>query len=164
MPETKGRPKLRKAKHRVKKEYCTFIVEIKDWEMTYLFSLDRGNMFSEGPYMEFPHLEIKGVIRQPEKYAGKEMSATFMGDREMFPRISDRSHPERKPLGVGSLTLRGENRQYLGSLPHDSLPTIVNLLEYKRIQFFHLHGLIPHRGHTLISSVRFFRNYNPEDK
>jgi len=113
--------------------------------------------------MEFLHLEIKGLIRQPEKFAAKEIGATFLGDREILPQENARPVSDAKPLCVGSITLRGERREFLGALPFDSLPIIESLLETKRIQYFDLNGVTPYRGRAEIRSVHFFKKYDPDE-
>jgi hypothetical protein len=156
--------KRKKAKRRrVVDEYCTYIVEITDWDLTYLYSLDEDK-YATYPYSEYLNLEVRGIIREPEKYAGLEMSSTFMGKRELILHENNRSFTERKPIGVGGLTLRGKYRQFLGSLPYDSIPVIASMLDSKRIQYFHLHGLKPHYGHATIKSIYFFRNLDPEEE
>ena len=153
----------KRAARRRKEEYCSFIVEVTESELTYSIMLNEGRKYDPGPYTEFLHLEIKGVLVHPAKYAGKTLDATIIGDRDMVPRPDDPSLPERKPIGVGGITLRGENRQYLGSVPFDVLPTVASMLESKHAKFIDLHGPSPYHGHATIRSMRFFRECDPDD-
>jgi hypothetical protein len=40
------------------------------------------------------NLEIKGIIREPSKYADNQMDLTFLGDRSIISRIAEREEPE----------------------------------------------------------------------
>jgi len=106
------------------------------------------------------HLNIKGLFRLPEKYSSKEITSTFIGDREIFPTQNE---SDFTPLCVGSITLRGEKREFLGALPFDSLPIISSLMETKQIRFVDFHGLIPKYGHADIRWIRFFKNFDPDE-
>jgi hypothetical protein len=163
MASIEPRKKRRKARNRKEDEYCTFIIEIKDWDLTYLFSLNDYDKYASNPYNEYLNLEIKGIIREPAKYVDKEMKAVFLGRRDMIIKVQDKSCSNFKPLCVGSFTLRGDCREYLGSLPFDTLPTIASLLETKQVKFMDLHGPKPHYCRAQIRCVSFFRNYNPDE-
>jgi hypothetical protein len=160
MPDKK---KQKKPKKKVI-EYWTYVVEIMDWELTYSFSLTEREEDKLYPYSEFLHLEIKGLIKEPAKYAGLEMDATIMGDRDILPDKNDNSYFERKPLGVGSLNLRGEYRKFLGFIPFDTLPILSEMLDSKNIQYFYLHGPKPHYGSTIIQSIHFYKKRDPDDE
>ena len=60
-----------------------------------------------------------------------------------------------KPRCVGAITLRGEQREFIGSLPFDSLPFLSSLHEAGRIKFIDLYGKLPSYGSADIRSVRY---------
>jgi len=65
------KPNRRRAKRkRVEKEYCTFIIEVVDWEVSYLFTMADGKDPSK-PYKDYLHLDVKGVIRSPKSFREK---------------------------------------------------------------------------------------------
>lgn len=161
-PQTKKHTKKKVLPRRPKEEYTTFVVEVLDWELPYSFSLSHNDKFSPGPYLEHLHLQITGVIREPQKHGGKEIELTFIGDRSIIPEINNRSS-DYKPNRVGTIVMRGEYRRYLGSLPIDSLPVIAPMLESKRLKFLELHGLSLFRGESSTRSIRFFKDYDPEE-
>ena len=92
------------------------------------------------------------------------MDLTFLGDRSIISRIAEREEPEIKPNGVGSITLRGEQREFWGILPLDILPTIKSLLEAKEIQFIRFCGLVPKYGTAHIDSMYFLKTYSPDEQ
>ncbi|HSW39570.1 MAG TPA: hypothetical protein VLL97_08780 [Acidobacteriota bacterium] len=157
----KARSATRRKRHRkIVEEYCSYIIEIKDWELTYSHGLNSTPKLFPGQYSEHLDLSIKGIIRMHEKYSTKGVNLTFIGDREIFPLKND---SDFKPRCVGALTLRGDRRDFLGKLPFDSLPIIDSRMETKRIQFIDLNGLAPKYGHAYITWVHFFRNYDPNE-
>jgi hypothetical protein len=160
MTEKERSAARRKRQRRTQDEYCSYIVEIKDWELTYSVGLNTNPKLFAGQYSEHLHLTIKGLFRLPEKYSNQEVVSTFIGDREIFPLKND---SDFKPRCVGALTLRGERRDFLGALPFDSLPIINSLMETKRGKFLDLYGLRPKHGHADITWVNFFRKFDPKE-
>jgi len=161
-PQTREKTAKKTRPKRPKEEYCTFVVEVIEWELSYLFSINLFSKHRQTPYEEYLHLNIKGMLREPKKFDGMEIDVTFMGDRNMMPDINNPASAV-KPISLGSVKIRGEHRQFIGSLPHDSLPLIAPMLESKRIRFFHLHGSSLHRCTASINSIHFFKDFDPED-
>jgi hypothetical protein len=150
----------RKRQRKIVDEYCSYIVEIKDWELTYSHGLNSTPKLFPGQYSEHLDLCIKGFFRIPEKYSTKEIILTFIGDREIFPVKND---SDFTPRCVGALSLRGDRRDFLGTLPFDSLPILTSLMEAKRIQFLDLNGSIPKYGRAYITWIHFFRSCDPNE-
>ena len=161
MPTVKKR-EIKKKTRKTAEEYTTFIVEVVGWELPYSFSLNHNAKHSPSPYSEHLHLHVKGVLREPKKLEGKEIELTFIGDRSIVPEINNESS-EYKPNRVGTMMMRGENKQFIGSIPFDSLQLISPMLESKRLIFIALHGLSPYRGEAATTSIRFFKDYDPEE-
>lgn len=162
MQQMKKETRKKKQIKKPKDEYTTFIVEVIDWELPYLFSLNHNDKHFPSPYSEYLHLHVKGVLREPKKHGGKEIDLTFIGDRSIVPEINNQSSIN-KPNRVGTIIMRGENRYFIGSLPFDSLQVIAPMLESKRLRFLELHGLSPFRGEAATTSIRLFKDYNPEE-
>ena len=97
-------------------------------------------------------------------HAGEIFYARGSFDILRRPRdIPTKNDSDFKPRCVGLLSLRGDRRDFLGSLPFDSLPIISSLIETKQIQFLDLNGLLPKHGKAYITWVHFFRNYDPNE-
>ena len=157
----KARSSLRRKRQRkIVDEYCSYIVEIKEWEVTYSHGLNSTPKIFAGQYSEHLDLCIRGQFHMPEKHSTKGVSLTFIGDREIFPLKND---SDFRPRCVGALTLRGDRRDFLGKLPFDSIPIIVSLMQTKQIQFLDLNGLAPKYGNAYITWLHFFRNYDPNE-
>lgn len=163
MPKSsQGKKQKHKTSKKPKVDYCTFIVEVMDWELPYLFSINHNDRYDPTPYSEYLHMHVKGVLREPKKMDGKEIDLTFIGERSIIAEISNRSS-KNMPLRVGTVTMRGEYRDFIGSLPYDSLPMIASMLETKRLRYIHLHGPSLYRGNAATTSINFFKDYDPED-
>ena len=63
----------RKRKRKVVEEYYSYVVEIRDWELTYSLGLNPNPKHFDGQYWESLHLIVKGLIQLPEKYATKDI-------------------------------------------------------------------------------------------
>jgi hypothetical protein len=161
-PQMKKQSKKRPSARKVKEEYTTFAVEVIDWELPYLFSLNHNDKYFPGPYSEHLHLQVKGVIREPKIHDGMAIELTFIGDRSIVPDINNRSSVI-KPNRVGTLNMRGEYRRFIGSIPIDSLQIIAPMLESKRLRYVELHGSSLFRGEAATRSIRFFKDYDPEE-
>jgi hypothetical protein len=161
-PQTKKQTAKKARPKRPKEEYTTFIVEVMDWELPCSFSINHNSKHYPSPYSEHLHMHIKGIIREPKKYGGKEIDLTFIGDRSIIPEINNRSS-DYKPNRVGTIIMRGEYRNYIGSLPFDSLQIIAPMLESKRLRYLELHGPSLYRGEAATRSIHFFKDYDPEE-
>jgi hypothetical protein len=61
------------------------------------------------------------------------------------------------------MTLRGERRDYLGSLPMDSFPTIIGSLAANKYKYLIFHGHTPRYGTADIFSIQFEDHFDEED-
>ncbi len=159
MPQVKARKKPRRKKATT--EHCSFAIEVKDWRPSYSVRLEEGRHVSPS-YQHSLHLDIKGVVVEPAKYAGQEMEATFVGDQDML-ELPKPGMTEWKPLGVATLTWRGKERSLIAGLPFECMHTVLSMLEAKRFKYVYLWGTGLHRGSSSIKSVHFVKEYDPED-
>lgn len=156
--------KRKKAKHRKKDEQCAYVIEAQDWHFKYSLSLNDIPKLLSGTFLESMNLELKGILREPSKYAGNQIDLTLLGDRSIISRIAEREEPETRPNGIGSITLRGEQREAMAVLPFDVVLTIKSLLETKEIQFIRFYGLPPKYGSAFLDSIYFLKTYNPDEQ
>jgi len=155
--------KPRKVRKKVQEEYGSYIVELTDWETNYLFTVNRNERFFAGSYREHLHLEIKGVLRHPSKFDGKDIKVTLLGDRTLTSQLAAEEYVTPQPLSVGHLTLRGQQRDYIGSIPFDAVPVVSSLLQAKQVRFISMSGKALFRGSASINSLHFMRDFDPEE-
>lgn len=144
--------------------FADFLVEIGQWRLPYSFSVGHGDRIAPGPYWEHVALVIDGVILYPKKFNGKEVEIYVIGDRNEVRILSGQEDPgEWKPACVGTLTLRGSERKYLGSLPMDVVWSIGLMLQAGTYRYVCLHGEAMFRGVAKIRSIRFEKTVDPDD-
>lgn len=144
--------------------YCSYCIEIVDWEVPYSFHLGRIDLVSEGPFWEHASIIIAGNFVFPKKLAGKDVKVSILGDRMMARALdSPDDFDDYEPKALGVLTVRGAQREYLGSLPMDVFPQISVLLGNGAYRYLDLHGQELYRGKSDIKSLRFEREIDPDD-
>lgn len=143
-------------------EYEDFLLKIVDWQCDYLLSLG-DNFRRKDPYSEYQGMELKCEILAPARSARKPLLMHLIFKREMDAVLNDPVSTEHEPQCVGKLTIRGERRAYLGSLPFTSLNTLIQLLGLNQVKYISLHGEKLRHGSTLISSIHFDKTYEPDD-
>lgn len=153
----------RKARKKVQEEYGSYIVEVTDWETSYSFTVNRNERLFVGSYREHLNLEIKGVLRHPSKFDGKDIKVTLLGDRTLTAQLAAEEYVTSQPVSVGHLTIRGQQRDYLGSIPFDAVPVVSSLLQAKQVRFVSMSGKALFRGSALINWINFMRGFNPEE-
>jgi len=156
--------KTRGKKNKPGREYTAYCIEIKDWGTPYSLYLNKDSKkFHIGPYWEYIELKIKGSFIHPKKYAGKEVEIRFLGNRQMNEMLNDPGkYDDSKPLCIGSLTLRGERREYLGSLPMDTYPLIAETLAANKYKYLIFHGYTLRYGSAEIFSVHFYEEFDED--
>lgn len=156
--------KKTRRKQPAKRESCTYVIEIIDWDFSYMLSVNNNKKFLDGPYWEHTDLEMRGNIVYPEKLVGKEINVTIMADR-MKARIMAKpeDYDQFEPKAVGGLTIRGKQSEYLGSVPFDAYQTLCPMLSAGKIKYLVLHGHALYRGDADIRSISFQEHYGPED-
>ena len=155
--------KTRKTRKRVREEHCTYIIEVVDWETSYSFTVNRNDRFFAGSYREHLHLEIKGTLRYPFKFDGKDIRVLLLGDRKLTSHLASEEYLDPQPQSVGCLTIRGEHRDFNAFFPFDAVPVVNSLLQAKQVRFISLSGKALFRGSASIDYVHFMRDFNPEE-
>lgn len=149
MPRKKTR-KSRAVDHQL------LIFEIKAWEPSYSFSVNR-NFDREGDYSEYAELHLDTVCVYPEQYAGRPANITASSRRELFDRRNRMLKPEDRPTDLGLLELRPSGGSFYGGIPHDSLSFIVSALMAGQFRYVMLSGPSLKHGHSLPTELNFAR-------
>lgn len=151
-------------KKQTKDELCTYCVEVINWEMPYSFSVNFNKKLIEGPFWEHINLKIEGKLVYPEKFTDKNIQILILGDRRLSQVVQKpKDYHRYEPNSVGMLTLRGENREFLGSIPFDVLNGISIQLQSGKIKYLILNGSRLYQGKTEIRHMRFSKDFGSED-
>jgi len=155
---------MKKTGHYQKHKTCTYAIEILDWEPSYFRSVNINKHLIEGPFWENLDIKIEGKLIHPKKLAEKNIEVTMIGSRQLVRVLEE---PEKyqgfDPSSVGTLTIRGKQRELFGSIPFDVMGSISSLLQSGKIKFIVLSGHALYHGKAEIKSIRFQRDFGPED-
>lgn len=152
-----------KKKRREKQSELTYCLEVTNYDPSYMFSLATRPDVDPGPYWEHAEIEMKAIIIYPKNLEGKSLDVTILGDRDTVGAVANPETCNWQPKSVGRLTLRGKTAEYLGSVPFDALIFISQLLKAGDTKFLILRGERPYRGSATIRSMRFEKEFGPED-
>jgi hypothetical protein len=155
--------KPRKSRKKVQEEYGSYIIEVVDWETSYSFTVNSDDRFYSGSYGEHLHLEIKGILRYPFKFDGKDIRLTLLGNRKLTSNLVGEEYLKPQPVSVGHIAIRGQHRAYIGSMPFDTVPIVSSLLQAKQVRFISMSGKALFRGSASINWLNFMRDFNPEE-
>ena len=91
------------------------------------------------------------------------MEFTFIGSREVIAKTQAMPRMWGYPNEVGTLTLRGKQSDYLGTLPYDAASTLPLMVLAGGYRFIYLSGPPMYRGSSRIGSSSFYRDFDPND-
>jgi hypothetical protein len=153
-----------KKKKSAKREECTYVIEISEWDFSYSFSVNHMRDIIEGPFWEHTNLEVKGKVTHPEKLAGKEIKVTIMGNRN-DTRIMNKpeDYHSFEPKAVGTITIRGKQSELLCWVPFDAFHMLCSMINAGKIKYLVLSGQALYHGAADIRSLRFQSHYGSED-
>lgn len=140
-----------------------FLFKIESINPDYSFGL--GNpRFDRGAYSEHAHTEIVTTCLAPKRFAGRATTFTLLAERSISEELSKPDRAIQRPLGVGTLTMRGNRSQYLGSLPLDALLSLTQPVLAGGIKYISFAGLRD-RGSSAIrvNYIAFRREVDLDD-
>lgn len=140
----------------------SYLFEIVGVSPTYSFHVGMQRL-EPGAYGEHLHIELRAKCLRPRQFEGRLTEFTFIGDRDFIAATQTRHAGERAPNGVGSLTMRGKQSDYLGTLPYDAAANLALMILAGGYRYIYLGGPAVYRGTSRISSSSFYRQYNPDD-
>ena len=153
----------RKKRKRAVEAIGSYPVRILDWKVDYALRLDRECRFSEGPYCEHYGLELKGEFLGPDRIKGREVTLTFLADRELDHAIAQPNSIAWEPKALGGLTSRGKNSNFIGSLPFQICGQLLNMLQCGKTNYVIFSGEAMRYGYASIQGVTLTGEYNPDD-
>jgi hypothetical protein len=148
-----------KSKRARRRESCTFVIEILDWDMSYSFSLDPERRITPGPYWEHASLNIQGRFVEPATLLDRTVEMIIIGDRRETFAAEKPEEVKWTPKAIGGLIASKSQAEYLGSVPFDTLQLIVSLLGMGKIKFLILSGEALYRSRTDIKSIHFEKDF-----
>lgn len=139
----------------------SYLFLIEKLRPTYLFG--SATRLVPTKFSEYLHPDIEAVCLSPKRLKDRETRLTIIGDRDIERDLWMQKSAPADEVGIGTLTMRGTESSYLGSVPFDVLLHIQNLIASGTIRFIHLHGAALSRGHARIRSIGFYDELDPDD-
>lgn len=159
---TTGTPKARRKPGPRVMPSTSYDFEIEDWKVGYSFAAGEGRDFTRGPYVEHLRLELMARLRSPEKHAGKLVTITLLGKREIDVLMDEDDPRVGFAKGIGHLRIHGDHSTYLGSMPATAMWGLVPALETKRVKVIHMTGEALSHGTADIRWMSFDRELEEE--
>lgn len=140
----------------------SYVFKIERILPSYSFSV--GHLrHSEGDYIDYNHTVIEATCLVPPKYSGRITKFILLGDRRIIDQMQKRSPPGDYVPGVGTLTMRKDRSEYLGSLPSDAAFSIPVLAMVHGLKFISLAGQASGAGSVRITYISFLNEFDPND-
>ncbi|PLX83674.1 MAG: hypothetical protein C0617_11105 [Desulfuromonas sp.] len=99
----------------------------------------------------------------PEKVAGRKIDVTLIADRWMSKAMTSDDIFEKDPLAIGGISSRGNDSNYLGSIPFDIFPAVLSMLAAGKYNYLSLHGKSLRYGKAAIEYLRFEEELDPDE-
>ncbi len=157
------KPKVKRRRTWKKYDTATYVIEIIDWNLSYFFRLTGDLKDMPWPFWEHSSLDLKGKFLHPDELINRDIEVTILGDRRYVHILEHPTEPTQEPKAIGGLTVRGKQSEFIGSVPHDALQTLVLLLNAGKIKVIEIAGKALYRGSADIHSIRFEKEYSPEE-
>ncbi len=152
---------MHKNKQAVNK-YQSYLFFIKKYSVDYSLSLDHSK-YAQGHYSEYSSLIIEAECTFPEKECGNAFKLVFLCNRDIEDSFHVKKEIGRKPIAVGSLTIKMDRRNFLGSIPSGPFWGIHNAIERGSIKLIGLHGDKLRYGKSPIISFSFSEAHDPDE-
>lgn len=140
--------------------YGSFVFKVDAWRPTYSFS-STPSPLNQGAYWDHLALTIRGACISPKERADRIGDLILLGDRRFVHPLMTGQDDGRDPTGVGTLTMRGKETSYLGSIPWDAMTSILPLLTSGDLKLIRFDGEALYRGRARIRSISFEREIGP---
>ncbi|WP_291317148.1 hypothetical protein [Desulfuromonas sp.] len=152
-----------KKKNKTTDTYDSYPIKILSWIPSSSVSLNKERRLGVGPYSEHHSINIQGELLGPEKVAGRKIDVTLIADRWMSKAMTSDDIFEKDPLAIGGISSRGNDSNYLGSIPFDIFPAVLSMLAAGKYNYLSLHGKSLRYGKAAIEYLRFEEELDPDE-
>lgn len=133
-----GRTAGRKVRQRSKaqEEAVYYVVELSDWDWSFMFGVSNARNIDHGPYSDYRHLHLYGKLLRPANLKTASVELTFLPN----PELNEARRDKHEPRFIGSLSLHHGKLDALLSMPADVLPDVLQMLIANRFRYAVLDG------------------------
>jgi hypothetical protein len=64
------------------RETLYYVVELAGWDCDFFFGVNRNNQEREGPYTEYRHLVIRGLLLRPKRIKTADVEISLLPDHD----------------------------------------------------------------------------------
>lgn len=155
-PERKPRKKVTR---RVREEYVSHVIRVRDWEFYYSRrAADPKSKWECGPMSEFATLSFVGEIVRPENSKYKSGKLTLSGRAEF---VAQADTPAL--VAIGSATARGEEIEGFVFVPEERLRLLLTVAQSGRVEVAEFRGPKLRYGGGVIQSVSLDTHFDEEE-
>lgn len=142
--------------------YSSFLFQIEEIDPNYSFG-SVTSKYDKEPYSEYAHTAILTRCLVPDNFVGRDTEFTLMGSRSITSQLNSDRPADRIAECVGTLTMKNDQRRYLGSMPLDVLLAITPVILNGGLRYIYLSGSALRYGTSRITYMAFHREADPND-
>ena len=140
----------------------SYVFRIERILPSYSFSVGHVQ-HNHGDFTDYNHTDLETTCLVPSQYAGRSTKFVLLGDRRLIERMQHRLLSNDYIPSVGTLKMRKDRSEYLGSVPSDAAFAIPILALVHGLKYIYLAGQ-PTRGGTVkINFISFSNDFDPDD-
>lgn len=141
---------------RQKPDHQLLVFEIKAWEPSYSFSLNRKDDL-DSDYCEYAELHLETACVYPDALADRSARMIFSSRRGLLDIPDPRRDESEKPKDVGLLQLPPSGGNFYAGVPHDTVPFLMSAIALERFRYVMIAGPSLKRSHSLPTEIYFSR-------
>jgi hypothetical protein len=151
--EEKPMPRRKKSKDR-QGEYRLLMFEIKEWEPSYSFSLNREK-YADTDYSEYAELHFQTLCIYPDSFAGRSASMILSSRKDLLVPPDPRRDLRDKPTEIGLLKIPPSGGNFYGGVPHETMSFLLSGLVAQRFRYMTLSGNTLQRSAFICTELGF---------
>ena len=144
------RSKAKAVRRKRRSEKLYYVVEIEDWDWSFMFGVSPFKDRREGPYSDYRHLELKGKLLRPASVKTSRVEIALLPDVHLNEPMRDRDQPR----SAGSFHIVRGFLQFTLPIPADALSDVLAMMVAGRFRCAVIEADRPSYGQGF---VRFYR-------
>lgn len=151
--------KTKKPGRQRRKETLHYVVEIADWDWSFMFGVNPRKDSDEGPYSDYRHLELRGKLLRPASVKASEVEIILLPDVRLNRSARDRDEPQ----STGSFHISRGHLEFILPMPADALSDVLVMMIAGRFRFAVLEADRPHYGQGRVRHYRLASFHDKDD-
>lgn len=157
MARAAGKKSRQRSKAREEPAY--YVVELSDWDWSFMFGVSNVRNIDHGPYSDYRHLHLYGKLLRPANLKTGSVEVTLLPN----PELNEGRREKHEPRIIGSLSLHHEKLDALLSMPADALTDVLQMLIAGRFRYVVLDGTKLRYRQGEVRSIRLEMKMEEDD-